>query len=242
MNNAVPCPTSRWSCNGSSCGGCLKRMSFAALCHYAVLLKWSAATLTSYDNIASNFSIQIARRKVMTASDSFAFEREDDRRVAGGGWTEPGNRPRRSVSLGASNSVSYGGRSVGNAMNTDTRVSCALCKIPDETKVTGALSTKEHVTAHQNCLVTARNTFSFKCLRRLGGVKSSLSVPWPRGVSGTSLPTVSYRFRGDTVLSVRFPLEGFIGQELLPAVRGKQGVKIARKSMAVEWCRTVADV
>lgn len=172
----------------------------------------------------------------MTASDSFAFECEDDRRVAGGGCTEPGNRPRRGVSLGASNSVSYSGRSVGNAMNTDTRVSCALCKIPDETKVTGALSTKEHVTAHQNCLVTARNTFSFKCLRRLGGVKSSLSV------SGTSLPTVSYRFRGDTVLSVRFPLEGFIGQELLPAVRGKQGVKIARKSMAVEWCKTVADV
>lgn len=60
-------------------------MSFAALCHYAVLLKWSAATLTSYDNIASNFSIQIARRKVMTASESFAFEfeREDDRRVGG---------------------------------------------------------------------------------------------------------------------------------------------------------------
>lgn len=59
-------------------------MSFAALCHYAVLLKWSAATLTSYYNIASNISIQIARRKVTAASDSFAFEREDDRRVAGG--------------------------------------------------------------------------------------------------------------------------------------------------------------
>lgn len=68
-------------------------MSCAALCHYAVLLKWSAATLTSYDNIASNFSIQVARRKVMTASDSFAFECEDDRRVAGGGldrtWQPP---------------------------------------------------------------------------------------------------------------------------------------------------------
>lgn len=136
MNNAVPCPTSRGSCNGSSCGGCLKRMSFAALCHHAVLLKWSAATLTSYYNFACNISIQIARRKVMAASDSFAFEREDDRRVAGWGvWTEPGNRPRRSVSLGASNSVSYGGRSVGSAMNPDTRVSCVLCNIRDETKV-----------------------------------------------------------------------------------------------------------
>ncbi|XP_075870727.1 uncharacterized protein phf11 isoform X2 [Nelusetta ayraudi] len=44
-------------------------------------------------------------------------------------------------------------------MNTDTRVSCVLCKIPDETKVTGALSTKEHVTAHQNCLLYASGIF-----------------------------------------------------------------------------------
>lgn len=92
-------------------------------------------------------------------------------------------------------------------MNPDTRGSCVLCNLRDETKVTGALSTKGGVTAHQNCLVTASNTFSFKCLRRLGGVKSSLSVPWPRGVSGTSLSTVSYRFGGDTEISMRFPLE-----------------------------------
>lgn len=38
-------------------------------------------------------------------------------------------------------------------MDNRSKVECVLCKKCEETKVTGALSTKDEVTAHQNCLV-----------------------------------------------------------------------------------------
>ncbi|KAM8855941.1 uncharacterized protein phf11 isoform 2-T2 [Spinachia spinachia] len=38
-------------------------------------------------------------------------------------------------------------------MDNRSKVLCALCQRGDETKVTGALATKDYVTAHQNCLL-----------------------------------------------------------------------------------------
>lgn len=38
-------------------------------------------------------------------------------------------------------------------------VSCVLCHRSDETKITGPLSTKEEVTAHQNCLLFSSGIF-----------------------------------------------------------------------------------
>ncbi|XP_028852408.1 PHD finger protein 11 isoform X2 [Denticeps clupeoides] len=38
-------------------------------------------------------------------------------------------------------------------------VRCVLCKIAEENDVTGALATKEDVTAHQNCLLFASGTY-----------------------------------------------------------------------------------
>ncbi|XP_013889337.1 uncharacterized protein DDB_G0284459, partial [Austrofundulus limnaeus] len=40
-------------------------------------------------------------------------------------------------------------------MNQDGKAYCVLCKGDEETKITGPLSTKEDVTAHQNCLLYA---------------------------------------------------------------------------------------
>lgn len=39
------------------------------------------------------------------------------------------------------------------------QVSCILCRRSEETEVTGALSTKQEVTAHQNCLVSKESRF-----------------------------------------------------------------------------------
>lgn len=38
-------------------------------------------------------------------------------------------------------------------MEDGDKVSCVLCQLSEETKTTGALSTKDEVTAHENCLV-----------------------------------------------------------------------------------------
>lgn len=38
-------------------------------------------------------------------------------------------------------------------MSRSHEVSCVLCHLSVETKTTGALSTKDQVTAHENCLV-----------------------------------------------------------------------------------------
>ncbi|XP_054471747.1 PHD finger protein 6 [Anoplopoma fimbria] len=51
-------------------------------------------------------------------------------------------------------------------MDDSNRVSCVLCQRSEETKITGALSTKDDVTAHQNCLlfssgIYCRNTPQF---------------------------------------------------------------------------------
>ncbi|XP_044221641.1 uncharacterized protein phf11 isoform X2 [Thunnus albacares] len=38
-------------------------------------------------------------------------------------------------------------------MGNDRKVSCILCQRSEETRITGALSTKDQITAHQNCLL-----------------------------------------------------------------------------------------
>uniref|UniRef100_I3JHP2 PHD-type domain-containing protein n=1 Tax=Oreochromis niloticus TaxID=8128 RepID=I3JHP2_ORENI len=42
---------------------------------------------------------------------------------------------------------------------SDSRVACILCQRSKETKLTGALSTKDEVTAHQNCLLFSAGIF-----------------------------------------------------------------------------------
>uniref|UniRef100_A0A8C6S7Y8 PHD-type domain-containing protein n=1 Tax=Neogobius melanostomus TaxID=47308 RepID=A0A8C6S7Y8_9GOBI len=44
-------------------------------------------------------------------------------------------------------------------MDSDNNVKCVLCEMSEENKVTGALSSKEEVTAHQNCLLYSSGLF-----------------------------------------------------------------------------------
>ncbi|XP_063743423.1 PHD finger protein 6-like [Eleginops maclovinus] len=44
-------------------------------------------------------------------------------------------------------------------MHEDDRLSCVLCRRSEETKITGALATKDDVTAHQNCLLFSSALF-----------------------------------------------------------------------------------
>lgn len=44
-------------------------------------------------------------------------------------------------------------------MDDSDKVSCILCRRSDETKITGALSTKHDLTAHQNCLLFSSGLF-----------------------------------------------------------------------------------
>lgn len=44
-------------------------------------------------------------------------------------------------------------------MKDGDKVSCVLCQLSEETKTTGALSTKDEVTAHENCLLFSSGLF-----------------------------------------------------------------------------------
>lgn len=60
-------------------------------------------------------------------------------------------------------------------MSLKTRATCVFCCVKDETEVTGALSTKDDVTAHQNCLVPyCCHSSSVELSICRGEVKSSL--------------------------------------------------------------------
>lgn len=69
-------------------------------------------------------------------------------------WLQPCSNINHSNTRGAVqvvNEQSVDGNMV--EMGNDRKVTCILCERSEETKISGALSTKDQITAHQNCLV-----------------------------------------------------------------------------------------
>lgn len=113
--------------------------------------------LTShYDCANKNSHSEYKIRKTLAASASFWFEREDNRQGNGGFGTEPGNRPKTYRPLVTAKAVWFNAQwFLNGAMNLKIqKATCVFCYVKDETEVTLALSTKDDVTAHQNCLVS----------------------------------------------------------------------------------------
>lgn len=122
-------------------------------------------------------------------------------------------------------------------MNPESRRrACVLCVDRNETQVTGALSTKEHVAAHQNCLVTVNDTpplpyppiqislsYGRSDVFALRRALAEWVCSWGLVIDGFVI-----RSRGDTGSPVR--VSSLIRQELLPPER------------RAKWCRTVAVI